>query len=178
MELKFDDYCIAPIHHKDTWRLCDFVVSNSERLKNYFPKTLKANLTPTLAELFVSQKVKEFQNNDEYLFTVKENTNRTIIGLVYLKELHKAPKQAEFAYCISYRYEGKGLSAKCIDKLTDWAFQEADLKTLQIIVHKENIASIRAAEKNGFVFKKSLENEHQVYNGDWVDMELYERYTT
>ncbi|WP_350284212.1 GNAT family protein [uncultured Croceitalea sp.] len=178
MELKFDNYSIAPIHHKDAWRLCDFVVSNAERLKDFFPKTLKANLTPTLAELFVNQKVKEFQNNDEYLFTVKENTNRTIIGLVFLKELDKAPQQGEFAYCISYRYQGKGLSTTCIAKLTDWAFQKVRLNTLQIIVHKKNLASIRVAEKNGFVFKKTLEKEHQLYKGDWVNMELYERYAS
>ncbi len=178
MEIEFDNYSIAPIHHKDAWRLCDFVVSNSERLKDYFPNTLKANLTPTLAELFVDQKVKEFQNNEEYLFIVKENTNRTIIALVYLKELQKMPQQAEFAYCVSYRYERQGLTTKIISKLSDWAFTDAGLDTLQIIVHKDNIASIKVAEKNSFVFKKTLEREHRVSNGDWVDMELYERYAS
>ncbi len=178
MEIEFDNYSIAPIHHKDAWRLCDFVVSNSERLKDYFPNTLKANLTPTLAELFVDQKVKEFQNNEEYLFTVKENTNRTIIALIYLKELQKMPKQGEFAYCISYRYEGRGLITKIVSKLTNWAFTDAGLTTLQIIVHKGNIASIKVAEKNNFVLKETLEREHQVSNGAWVDMELYERYAS
>jgi len=99
MEIVFDNYSIAPIHAKDAWRLCDLMVSNSDRFKDYFPGTLKENLNPTLSELFVSKKVKEFNNKEEYLFTVKENTDRTIIGLVYLKELQKKEGQGELAYC-------------------------------------------------------------------------------
>ena len=109
MEIHFENYSISPIQEKDAWRLCDFVVSNSERLKAYFPQTLQENLTPTLSELFVAKKVKEFKHKEEFLFIIKENTNRSIVGLVYVKELQKEANQGELAYCLSYRYEGKGI---------------------------------------------------------------------
>ena len=38
MQLEFENYGISPIQEKDAWRICDFVVSNEERLKDYFPK--------------------------------------------------------------------------------------------------------------------------------------------
>ncbi len=176
MEIHFDQYSLAPIHEKDAWRLCDFVVSNEERLKPYFPLTLKSNLTPTLAELFVATKVKQFDREEEYLFTLKENTNRTIIGLLYLKELSKVAGQGELAYCIGYPYEGKGITSALVSKICDWAFGELQLHTLQIIAHKTNLASTRIAKKNGFDHQRTLLKSHQKYDGQFVDMELYERY--
>lgn len=174
MQFDFDNYSISPIQEKDAWRLCDFVVSNSERLKAYFPQTLQQNLTPTLAELFVSKKAKEFLNRTEYLFTIKENTNRTIAGLVYVKELHKIKHQGELAYCVGYQYEGKGIVSRTIQKIIPWCFNEAALNTLQIIVHDSNLASKRIAEKNKFVWKKTLPKEHTTGSGEHLDMELYE----
>lgn len=178
MEFHFDNYSIAPIHIKDSWRLCDFMVSNAERFKQDFPGTLKQNLTPTLSEYFVKDKVKAFVNKNEFLFTLKENTNRTIIGLVYIKELQKVNGQGELAYCIGYQYEGKGLTTKSISILKEWAFNTLNLDTLQIFAHNTNIGSIRIAEKNGFVFKTMLQKIHTRYDGEVVDMQVYECYAS
>ena len=120
--------------------------------------------------------MKEFQNKKEFLFTIKENTNRTIIGLVYVKELKKAVGQGELAYCIHYEYAGKGLMTKIIDKVVSWSFEKANLDTLQIIVPESNLASKKVAEKNKFIWQRILPKAHQISNGEFVDMELYERY--
>lgn len=174
MELHFDNYCIAPIQAKDAWRICNFVVANEPYLKDDFPETLKANLTPTLAELFVAKKEKQFQKKEEYLFTIKENTNRTIIGLVYVKELHRKLGQGELAYCIGYPYTGKGVMTKTVQKILEWSFNSAGLSKLQIIVHQGNSASIRIAQKCGFDYITLLQKEHRRSNGEVVDMQLYE----
>ena len=176
MEIVFDNYSIAPIHAKDAWRLCDLMVSNSDRFKDYFPGTLKENLNPTLSELFVSKKVKEFNNKEEYLFTVKENTDRTIIGLVYLKELQKKEGQGELAYCIGYQYAGKGISTKAVGEIIEWSFNEVGLDTLQIFANRNNKASVKVAENNSFTWQKTLPKNFKLPNGEFVDMELYELY--
>jgi len=176
MQIDFENYSISPIQEKDAWRLCDFMISNSDRFADYFPSTLKENLTPTLSKLFVAKKAKEFSDKEEFLFTVKENTNRSIIGLVYVKELQKKVGQGELAYCIGYQFASKGLMSKIITKLIPWCFNEAHLNTLQIIAHKSNTASIRVAEKNSFSWKKIIPKGHQISNGEFVDMELYELY--
>ena len=176
MQLDFENYSIRPIDEKDAWRLCDLMVSNSERFADFFPSTLKENLNPTLSKLFVAKKVKEFEHKEEFLFTIKENTNRTIIGLVYVKELKKAVGQGELAYCIHYEYSRKGLMTKIIDQVVSWSFKEAGLETLQIIVHETNDASKKVAEKNSFIWQRTLPKAHQISNVESVDMELYERY--
>ena len=176
MTLNFDSYYLEPIQEKDAWRLCDFVVSNEERLKRFFPGTLASNLTPELATLFAKIKVKEFSENEEFLYTLKTKFDRSLIGMVYLKELNWKTKQGELAYCIGYTHEGQGIMTKAINSISEWAFTSQKLKTLQIIVHKTNLSSTRIAQKCGFTWQKILLNAHTPPNEKPLDMELYERY--
>jgi len=177
MYLDFENYYIEPIAEKDAWKLCDFIISNTERLKRYFPKTLEQNLTPDLSRNFVVKKVKEFNANEEFLFKLKEKKNRTIIGLVYIKELHWDTKQAELAYCIGYQYEGQGWMYESVKALSGYAFDTLGLKTLQIIVHKTNFGSVKVAEKCGYTWRRILLKEHKPPGENALDMELYELYT-
>jgi len=176
MIFNLNGFEIAPIKDKDAWRLCDFMVANSERFKNDFPGTLKQNLNPTLSTLFVQGKTRQFNAGEEYLFTIKEEENRTIIGLIYLKELQKKKGQGELAYCIGYEYEGKGLTTRFLYQIVQWAFETLGLDTLQIIAHKENLGSVCIAEKLGFTWQCTLKHAHTRYGGNIVDMELYEKY--
>ncbi|MFD0795997.1 GNAT family N-acetyltransferase [Maribacter chungangensis] len=176
MNLKVKGFEIAPIQEKDAWRLCDFMVANSERFKNDFPGTLKQNLNPTLSALFVQEKARQFTAGQEFLFTVKEQEHRTIIGLIYVKELQKKEGQGELAYCIGYEHEGKGLMTRFLNQIIPWAFTKLGLGTLQIIAHKDNKGSTRIAEKLGFSWQETLPEAHKRYNGDVVDMERYEKY--
>ena len=58
MIAKFDAFEINPIHSGDAWKICDFMISNADRFKDYFPGTLAQNLNPTLSKLFVETKLK------------------------------------------------------------------------------------------------------------------------
>ena len=114
MHWDFENYYIEFIAEKDAWKLCDFIISNTERLKRYFPKTLEQNLTPDLSRIFIVKKEKQFNANEEFLFKLKEKKNRTIIGLVYIKEVDWDKKQAELAYCIGYQFEGLGMITQSV----------------------------------------------------------------
>lgn len=176
MIAQFNGFEINPIQSKDAWGICNLVVANEDRFKLYFPKTLEQNLTPSLSELFVKNKVKRFENKEEFLFTLKEQKNNTVAGLIYIKELNWTTKQGEFAYCIGYPYKGKGLTSKAIKTLSDYAFKMLGLKTLQIIVFKTNIGSVKVAENNGFKWIKTLEKAYTPPGHNPLDMELYELY--
>lgn len=165
---------ISPIHNGDAWKTCNLCVANQDRFKRYFPKTLEQNLTPTLSELFIEKKVKQFQNKTEFLFTLKESETRKLAGLIYIKELDWNIKQGELAYCIDYNFKGQGLMTKTIKALSKHAFKNLGLRTLQIIVHKDNVASVNVAINNHFEWVKTLANGFTPPNESPLDMELYE----
>ncbi|WP_111683113.1 GNAT family N-acetyltransferase [Winogradskyella tangerina] len=172
----FDGFEISAVHGGDAWKICNLMVANEERFKRYFPKTLEQNLSPTLSQLFVEQKVKQFESKEEFLFTLKHSETRALAALIYIKELDWEKGQGEFAYCIGYTFEGRGLITKAIKFLTVYAFDELGLKTLQIIVNKDNPASIKVALKNDFEWQKTLAKAYAPPGESPLDMELYERY--
>ncbi len=170
----FTNYTIEPILEKYAWRICDLMVANSDRLKRYFPKTLEQNLNPELSKIFVAHKVRQFAGKEEFLFVLKEKENRKVIGLVYIKELVWKAKQAELAFCIGYEYEGKGWMTVAVKTVSNYAFDNLGLKTLQIIAHKSNLGSIKVAKKCGYLWKRTLKKEHTPPGEEPLDMELYE----
>lgn len=170
----FDSFEIAALHDGDAWKICDFMVANADRLKRFFPKTLEQNLNPSLSKLFVAQKVEQFRSNQEFVLTLKHSETRELAGLFYIKELDWQKKQGEFAYCIGYSFEGKGLTSKTVNALTLYAFDTLKLETLQIITHKTNLPSLGVAKNCGFEWIKTLKNEFTPNGGTALDMELYE----
>ncbi|WP_317198354.1 GNAT family N-acetyltransferase [Aurantibacter crassamenti] len=176
MIVQFQEYGIDSIHEKYAWRICDLMVTNAERFKRYFPKTLEQNRTPDLSKYFVEKKLKQFNKKEEFLFVLKEIKDRKVIGLVYIKEIDWITKQAELAYCIDYKYNGKGITTEAVKYLSNFALKNLELLSLQIIVHESNLASIKVAEKCGYIWTKKLPKEHTTPNEKPLDMELYELY--
>ncbi|RAJ17974.1 GNAT family N-acetyltransferase [Olleya aquimaris] len=172
----FNNFEINPIHSGDAWKICDLMVANQDRFKRYFPKTLEQNLTPTLSQLFVDKKVKQIENKDEFLFTLKHSETRDLAGLIYIKELNWTTKQGEFAYCIGYPFEGQGLTSRTVKILSTYAFITLGLKTLQIIAFKDNIGSVKVATNNGFKWIKTIKQGFTPIGENPLDMELYELY--
>ncbi|WP_248724668.1 GNAT family N-acetyltransferase [Seonamhaeicola sp. ML3] len=167
---------INPINTQDAWNICNFVNANEDRLRRYFPKTLAQNLNPDLSKFYVDKKVNQFNKKELFLFTLKPKDTNKIIGLIFLKEINWNKKQGEFAYCIHYENEGQGITTKSINFLSNYAFNEFELKTLQIIVHKDNISSKKVAENCNFTWIKTLEKEYTPPGEAPLDMELYELY--
>jgi|SaaInl5LU_22_DNA_1037371.scaffolds.fasta_scaffold09748_6 ribosomal-protein-alanine N-acetyltransferase len=113
---------VFKISKDDGWKLCDFIVSNEDRLLDFLPRTREQNLTPNLSELFVSSKVKEFDAKQKFLFTLKRKCHKDIIGLIYIKKLDWVKMQGEFAYAIDYNFEGKGIVSKVIQEMSNFGF--------------------------------------------------------
>lgn len=176
MQLNFDSYKIEPIRLEDAWNICDFVTANEDRLKRFFPLTLKENNTPDMSRLFTEKKIREFHIKEEFLFTIKEHDTNKFVGLIYLKKLDWIKKEGELAYCVGYPFEGKSITTNTVKLLSNYAFENLNLKTLQIIVHKSNIASIKVAENCNFTWIKMLKDEHTPPGEKPLDMELYELY--
>ncbi len=176
MLLNLGSYYISPIALKDAWNICNLIVANEDRLKRYFPKTLEQNLTPDLSNIFVEKKVKQFNNKEEFLFTIKATESNKLVGLIYLKELDWDKKQGEFAYCIDYNVEGKGVTTKAVAILANYAFQDLGLEILQIIVHKDNLGSLKVAKNCNFTWIKTLKEGFTPPGEAPLDMELYELY--
>lgn len=165
---------LSYLTEKDAESLSCLMVANKERFQRYFPKTLAQNLSVSDAKSYIKKKTQEQKNKTEFTLAIKETTSQLVAGLVILKDIDWNNKEGELAYCIGENFEGKGLMTKAIIEISKTAFSKIQLSTLKIIVHKTNPASIRVAEKTGFIWKKTLLKEYTPPGELPMDMELYE----
>ncbi len=121
----------------------------------------------------MNKKIEQFKTRDEFLFTIKKTITGDIVGLVYIKNLDWKIKQGEFAYCVDYNIQGKGIGTKAIQALSNYAFKTLTLNTLTAIINKENRASINVVKNNGFTWSRTLKNEFTPRDQSPLDMELY-----
>jgi ribosomal-protein-alanine N-acetyltransferase len=170
------NYILDRLKSNDANRLYRFISDNSERLQLFFPVTLEMNSSFEKTEMYISIKNKEIEEKTNFTLAIRDKNNQQIAGLIIIKKLDWDKKQGEFAYCIGSEFEGKGVTSFAVKEMTNFAFDELSLKTLQIIAHKTNLGSIKVAEKNGFVWQKTLLNEFTPTNATALDMELYELY--
>jgi [ribosomal protein S5]-alanine N-acetyltransferase len=178
------NFIINSLETTDSNQLFRFMVSNKERLSRFFPVTLEMNSSIEKTTEYISIKNKEIQQKTNFTFAIRDKNNQKIAGLIIIKKIDWVKKQGEFAYCIGSEFEGKGLTSFAVKEMATFAFEELGLKTIQIISHKTNFGSIKVAENNGFVWKKTLLNEFTPTleskartgeaNEGSLDMELYE----
>ena len=171
---KQEAFHIAPLETGDTKSLSRLMITNAERFKMYFPKTLSSNLTLEATQRYIESKIIEFEIKSGFTFAIKDEETKTIMGLVILKKVDWQTKQAEIAYCIGKEYERKGWVTKAVKAISNYAFNELNLEILQIIAQKNNLASIKVAENNGFVWQRTLVDEFTPTYELSLDMELYE----
>jgi len=169
-----ENFIVDKLKPSDTNQLYQFMVDNNERLSKYFPVTLSSNSTLEKTAAYILIKDKEIQEKSNFTFAIREKSTQNIAGLIIIKKIDRTIKQGEFAYCIGSEYEGKGLTTLAVKEISNFAFNELELKTLQIISHKTNLGSIKVAENNGFIWKRTLINEFTPTNESPLDMELYE----
>tara|TARA_R110001583_G_scaffold147486_1_gene299545 strand:- start:35 stop:574 length:540 start_codon:yes stop_codon:yes gene_type:complete len=174
MNYNTEAFFIEPLHFDDALKLNKLLVSNNERFKRYLPKTLSENRTLEDTKAYIIKRDAIMTSKLEYTYTIKDKTTKNIAGLIIMKDIDWSQKKAEFAYCIGKKYEGKGWMTKSIQATSKFAFQELNLEKLQIISHKTNIASLKVAKKNNFVWQKTLKNEFTPVGQEPIDMELYE----
>ena len=161
------------LNETDAENLCRMMTSNADILNRFFTKTLSQNQSVENSRLYISKKAKEIEQKLEFTYAIRHKNNR-VVGLVILKDIHWDTGEGELAYCLDKNHQGKGIISQSVKNIALLAFEELKLKKLKIFAHKSNIASIRVAEKTGFLWIKTLSKSYQPPNEASLDMELYE----
>jgi ribosomal-protein-alanine N-acetyltransferase len=173
---KSDNFWITDFELSDAKNLCNMMTLNKERFEKYFPKTLSQNLTSEDSRAYILRKTVENKNNIEFTFAIKDNETQNVVGIIILKDLDMTQQVGELAYAMDKRFGGKGWMSLAVKELSKFAFNTLNLKTVKIISHRTNLGSCKVAIKNGYVWQRTLKNEHTPANGSPLDMELYELY--
>ena len=170
---KSELFKISYLNETDAENLCHMMTSNTDIFNRFLTKTLSQNQSAENSRLYISKKAKEIEQKIEFTYAIRYKNNK-VIGLVILKELNWDTGEWELAYCLDKKHQGKGIISQSVKNIVELAFEELKLKKLKIFAHNSNVASIRVAEKTGFLWIKTLSEAYQPPNEAPLDMELYE----
>ena len=169
-----ENFLLDTLKPADAVQLHQFMIENSERLQVFFPVTLSSNATLENTKQYIEIKNSEIQARTNFTFAIRAVDSGMIVGLIIIKKIDWINRVGELAYCIGCNLAGKRLTTKAVQVISNYAFEELNLKTLQIIAHKTNLGSVKVALNNGFIWQKILKNEFTPINETPLDMELYE----
>lgn len=72
-----------------------------------------------------------------------------VLGSFSVMEIDGA--SGEIGYWVAPEARGKGVATRAVTLLRDWAVAELGLDTIELLIHTENVQSLRVAERTGFL---------------------------
>jgi RimJ/RimL family protein N-acetyltransferase len=84
------------------------------------------------------------------LLAVDANDDR-LLGSFSVMELDRESGYGEVGYWVSAEARDRGVATRAVRLLAGWAREELGLTRIDVLPHKDNLASRRVAEKAGFV---------------------------
>lgn len=102
----------------------------------------------------------------QWAITVKEDD--TFIGLIGFWRIVKEHHYGELGYMLARDHWGKGYISEAIGAVVPFGFNALGFHRVEAITRPENVASIRALEKNGFVREGNFK-ENIFWNGTFHD---------
>jgi len=172
-EMKFDNYTVRLIEKDDLKNYYELIDRNRKRLEDFFAGTVALTKTLKDTKHHLADVVAKIKLKINYPFVVTDDTTGMIIASIQVKGVDWMVPKAELGYYIDAAYEGKGITTRATSLIIAYAFDELKLNKLYIRTHKENMPSVRIAEKNGFVLEGIIRSDYKTTSGTLVDLLYY-----
>lgn len=95
-----------------------------------------------------------------------------LAGMIDLKGADWRSRETEIGYWAAPAFRGRGVLTEATAGLARWALTEQSFERVVLRIAPGNKASIRVAEKAGFVYEGTARNAGVVHNGR-VDLNVY-----
>ena len=164
-------YLLRLIEERDYIQFFELIDHNRDRLKRYFPNTVKAVSTIDDAKKHLKDSIAKRLRRENYLFGLYNSEK--LIGYINVKNIVWTIPKCELGYFIDEASQGKGLMTKYIGEVLRFCFDDLKIVKVYLRIAKENIGSIRIAEKNGFKKEGILRKEFRIETGELIDVEYY-----
>ena len=107
------------------------------------------------------------------MIELKKGKKEITVGCIDMFDFDPVNARAGVGLFISETYRGKGIASEAIDLLINYSKKTLHLHQLYCTITNDNVSSIKAFEKAGFV--KSGERIHWVRKEDrWLDENFYQ----
>jgi RimJ/RimL family protein N-acetyltransferase len=107
-------------------------------------------------------------------FAIVEQPGAVFVGMIAFVTLRLDSAEAEVGYIVSPQARGRGIAGRALRLVTGWGLDELGLARIELRAELENPASLKVAERCGYVREGTLRSV-QVKPGRRGDMALFSR---
>lgn len=134
--------------------------------------TLPLNATPDQAQQWLQRQQTRHTAGTGFAFAVVDNTDGRCAGFtgLWVRELHAGRAQIDYGIAPSFR--GRHLASAALRAVASFAWTIPELHRLELYIEPWNTASIRTAERAGYL-REGLLRSHQEISGQRRNMLLY-----
>jgi len=138
---------------------------NDEQVTQYLESRFYPHSVDSIAS-YISQ-VNE--SSDSVLFAIVVKDENAHVGNIKIGSIDWIHRYADVGVMIGEKaYWGRGLATEAIQLVVDYAFNKLNLRRLEAGCYANNVASIRAFQKAGFIEEGRLRQRY-FWKGDYVD---------
>jgi RimJ/RimL family protein N-acetyltransferase len=102
------------------------------------------------AKAFIASSANEAAAGTAVNLLAVDAADGRLLGSFSVMEMGREPGYGEIGYWVTAEARGRGVATRAVRRLVRWAREELGLTRLEILTHKDNLASRRVAEKAGF----------------------------
>ena len=112
--------------------------------------TVPSPYTRADAEAFLASSAEEEKAGHSVNLLAVAAADGALLGSFSIMGLDREPGYGEIGYWVAAEARGRGIATRAVRLLADWAREQLGLTRIDVLPHKDNIASRRVAEKAGF----------------------------
>ncbi len=115
--------------------------------------------------------IKRWQEGSNYAYSIVLKSTGKAIGSIDIQAVDTDNAKAEIGYWLAEEHNGNRYMSMAVQLLEKEAFSQG-MNRLAILVQKENLPSIRVAERNNYIYEGTL--KHYLYKyGVFCDIKVF-----
>jgi ribosomal-protein-serine acetyltransferase len=123
----------------------------------------KPDLTAEELDALVKSLLDLWEQDDFYMFFVTDATTREIVGVTFLNHVNRMYQMANLGYAVRPSRTREGIATQAAKLAAQYGFEKLGLQRIEIVVDKDNLPSLKVAEKVGAVREGLLRNRLQLH---------------
>jgi len=164
---------IKAYKQEDSEDFLSSLTDNSDYLYDYFANMLKVNDSLESTKKYFEQKDSDWKENKSYACGIFKKENNELIGHISVREIDWKIPKGELAYFIFKQHNGNNYATEALNVFKNWCFAEKKFNRLFMKIAEENAASIKVAERSGFIYEGFLKKDYRKREQNLIDMNIY-----
>ena len=138
-----------------------FELRADTRVNTYLDRPIPKSIEETLA--FIKKVNNGVKKGENIYWVLCTRDSPRLMGAIGLRNFSGDRTIAEIGYELLPRYQQQGFMQEALQRVIDYGFTDLQLQIIQAYTHKDNAASARLLQKNGFLPAIVPESEDDGY---------------